>query len=184
MTVQKKNLILIFDTNIFLSGVDFNLIKGIIFTTPEIIGEIEVEKYSSQNRTIIVRVDTAIQQGKLIVRSPEISFIRKALDTARITGDLNALSKGDYSIIALALELSQAGESRVTVYSNDYSVQNLCNELKLEYSPLFREPIKRKTIFEVYCPNCHEIYDSSYLNLVCEKCGTNLKRKPKKKSHY
>ena len=46
MTLRKSNNknkeILIFVTNIFLTGVDFNLINGIIYSTQNIIKEIEV----------------------------------------------------------------------------------------------------------------------------------------------
>ena len=42
-----------FDANIFLTGVDFNYFPERIFTTPEIVDELKVERYIIRNRNII-----------------------------------------------------------------------------------------------------------------------------------
>ena len=50
MTALKNNnsknasKILIFDTNIFLTGIDLNIIKDLIYTTPSVIDEIRIRQ--------------------------------------------------------------------------------------------------------------------------------------------
>ena len=59
MMPLKKSSILVIDTNIFLTGIDFNYFKETLFTTPAIINEIQVEKYKEQNRNILQRIELA-----------------------------------------------------------------------------------------------------------------------------
>ena len=47
--MKEKSTIFIFDANIFLTGIDFNVIEGKIYTTPKIIEEIRVKKYQDKN---------------------------------------------------------------------------------------------------------------------------------------
>ena len=51
-----KKKLLIFDTNIFLTGINFNLIEGIIYTSPKVIEEITVNRYAEKNRNIINKI--------------------------------------------------------------------------------------------------------------------------------
>ena len=53
MIAQKKSLILVFDTNIFLTGIDFNIFNEKVYTTSKIFDEIDVNKYLNKNRNIL-----------------------------------------------------------------------------------------------------------------------------------
>ncbi len=174
---QKKSSILIFDTNIFLLGVDFNLFPNKIYTTPDIINEIEVIRYESRNRNIINRIEAAVESRKLVIKNPTEKYISHAKSIAKNTGDLKALSDQDYSIIALALELMNSFD--VEIFTNDYSIQNLCFELNITVRSLFKNGIEHQIIFEVYCPHCQTIHKNEKLNELCEDCGSRLKRRPK-----
>lgn len=175
---RKKSLILVFDTNIFLMGIDINLFPNKIYTTQEIINEIEVKRYEARNRVIINRIQAAIESKKLIIKYPSEKYINHAKIMAKKTGDLKALSVQDYSIVAIALELMNSYE--VELFTNDYSIQNLCFTLNITVKSLFKNGIEHQIIFETYCPHCKTIRESEKLNEICEMCGSQFKRRPKK----
>ncbi len=181
INMKEKRSLLIFDANIFLTGLDFNLIKDIIYTPPSIIDEIKVKRYSEKNRNIINKIHAAIDSKKLIVRSPSRSYVEEIQNKSKLTGDYKALSEADNELIALALELMNFNlNENVIIYSNDYSIENLCSELNIPFSPLGKNGIKDRIYWEVYCPFCKDIHEVQDFNLQCETCGQTLKRRPKK----
>ncbi|MBD3194262.1 MAG: hypothetical protein GF317_04350 [Candidatus Lokiarchaeota archaeon] len=171
---------LVFDTNIFLLGIDFNVIPNNIYTVNEVLEEINVERYSEKNRNILTRIRYAIDSGTLIIKHPNQKSIYEVKRIAKITGDLKVLSIADINLIALTYQLIRSANKNVILYTNDYSMENLCSEIGIAFSPLGKEGIKKKKIFEVYCPFCLEIHDVDDLNAKCERCGSKLKRRPKK----
>jgi UPF0271 protein len=178
--MKQKPFIFIFDANIFLTGIDFNVIEGIIYTTPSIIEEIKASKYKEKNRNIINKINAAIETGKLNIKSPKNDYVIKIREMSKKTGDFNALSDADKELIALTLELIEKQGEQVKIYSNDYSVENLCSELNIPFSPLFKDGIENKIIWEIYCPFCRNIHKAEELNEICEICGSKLRRRPKK----
>ncbi|MFX0071457.1 MAG: NOB1 family endonuclease [Candidatus Hermodarchaeota archaeon] len=176
----KKFNHLIFDTNIFLTGIDFNLIKSTIYIVPEVIEEIKHKKYLEKNRNIIIKIEAAIESKKLKIKTPSEKYVQKVEAYSRRTGDYSALSITDKKLIALTLELKNTFNEEVIIYTNDYSMENLCSELKIPFSPLMKDGIKSKITWEVYCPFCQEIKEVEQLNEKCERCGMPLKRRSKK----
>jgi rRNA maturation endonuclease Nob1 len=69
----------------------------------------------------------------------------------------------------------------IILYTNDYSMENICSELSIKFKTLFKNGIKNKIHFEVYCPYCKTVYKSEDLNKTCERCGLKLKRRFLKK---
>lgn len=177
--MKEKRPIYIFDTNIFFTGIDFNIIEGTIYTTPSIIEEIKVPKYEIKNRNVLNRILVAIENKKLEIKTPNVDYLKKVELISKKTGDFKALSNADKDLLAISLELLDIQDEPIMVFSNDYSVENLCSELKLPFSPLFKEGITKKIIWEIYCPSCYKIYNSDDLNYICQKCGSKLKRRPK-----
>ncbi|MHA2182392.1 MAG: NOB1 family endonuclease [Promethearchaeota archaeon] len=171
----------VFDTNIFLKGVDFNLIPGIIYTTPSIIEEIKVTKYENKNRNILNRIQVAQDTKKLIVKFPLENYTKNVEKIAKKTGDFRALSMADTHLIALAIELINTKNQNVILFSNDYSIENVCSELNIPCSPLYKEGIEKKIIWEVYCLFCQKSYKVEDLHRSCEMCGSILRRRPKSK---
>jgi len=182
--MQNKSSILIFDTNIFLTGIDFNLIEGLIYTTPTIIEEIKVKKYLKKNQNILYRIQAALENQKLIIRPPEKKYVEEVIIKAKITGDYSALSDADKELIALALELTETNECEVKLFSNDYSIENVSSELKIPFFPLFKHGIKSKIFWEVYCPQCKTTHKVEDLHKTCEICGSIMKRRPKSNKLY
>jgi len=178
-----KKKLLIFDTNIFLIGIDFNLLKGIIYTSQKVIEEITVKRYLEKNRNIINRIQAALDSKKLILKAPSDKNLKKIECGSKLSGDYNALSDTDKDVLAIALDLldeSNESNNDVIVYTNDYSMENLCSVLDIPFSPLIKKGIKSKIIWEVYCPICRKVYNAEDLNNPCEICGIRLIRRPKK----
>lgn len=179
MIAQKKIPILIFDANIFLKGVDINIFEEKIYTTPKIIKEIEVLKYSNKNRNILTRIEVAIANKHLNVREPNQKYISRTIKESQVTGDIDSLSKADIELISLALEMKETLQEEVILYSNDYSVQNLSAKMKIQSLSMYKKGIIKQKIFELYCPSCRKTYDTKNSAGECESCGTKLRRRPK-----
>lgn len=174
-----KYSILVFDSNILLLGIDFNLFKETIYSTPNIIKEVDIKKYRKKNMNIMHKIQAAIDSGKLILKEPSERYIKIVENKSKITGDFKALSFQDIGLIALTLELLETYNKEVILYTNDYSIENVCKELNIEFSPLYKKGIEKKIIFEIYCPYCKTLYQSEALYKICEVCGSKLKRRPK-----
>ena len=179
MIALKNNPILIFDTNIFLLGIDFNVIDGVLYTTPKVIEEVKHKRYTNKNRNIVNRIQAAIESKKLLIQTPSNKFTQEIDINSKTTGDYKSLSMVDKELIALALELKLTLKKEVILYTNDYSMQNLCSKLNIPFSPLIRDGIKSRIIWEVYCPFCNEIKTAEEFGRDCELCGTRLKRRKK-----
>ena len=177
MIVPKKKTTLVFDTNIFLTGIDFNYLEETIVTTQAIINEIKVEKYKDKNRNILQRIELAKETTKLVIKEPNEKYIKTVEEKSKLTGDIKALSKQDLELVALALELISTTDDDVFLYTNDYSMENICSELSIQFKALFKKGIKNKIHFEVYCPYCKMLYNTEDLNRNCERCGLKLKRR-------
>ncbi|MFX1311280.1 MAG: NOB1 family endonuclease [Promethearchaeota archaeon] len=177
--MNDKYHIAVFDTNIFLSGIDFNIFKNSIYTTPNVIEEVKVHKYLVKNRNILNKIYAAIESKKLRIKSPDIKFLQDVNEKSKKTGDFSALSNIDKELIALTLELSVNYNHKVKLYTNDYSIENVCAVFNIPYISLYKNGIDKKIIWEVYCPNCKIIHKAEDFNKTCEICGLRLKRRPK-----
>ena len=178
MIAQKRISVLIFDTNIFLTGIDFTLIPNIIYTTERVLDEIDVFKFKEKNRNILNRINAAIDSGRLIIKNPEENFIKDVIEKSKITGDFKAISLTDIELIALALQIEDNPSQDAIIYTNDYSMENVCLELNLRFKTFYRDGIRNKWNFEVYCPVCKTKYEPESLYSICDRCGIKLKRRP------
>ncbi|MFW9879340.1 MAG: NOB1 family endonuclease [Candidatus Thorarchaeota archaeon] len=182
--MKEKNSIYIFDTNIFLTGIDFNVIRGVIYTTPSIVEEVKASKFLEKNRNILNKINAAIESKKLKTKHPKGKYLTLVKQASKKTGDFNALSDADKELIALTLELIKTTDKMVKIYSNDYSIENVCVELNIPFSSLYKNGIESKIIWQIYCPYCKTIHKAEDFNQVCEICGSKLKRRPKNKIIY
>jgi len=166
--------VMVLDTSAFLAGFDPFSISEEQYTTPmvkdEIIG-------SSMPR---VRFKTAVESGKVKVKTPNKTFLDDVKKSAKIIGDTFFLSETDFQILALALELKTHGYFPLIV-TDDYSIQNVADQLNIEFTSLATFGIRFRLQWIRYCPACHRRYPADYKSRICEVCGTELKRKPIKK---
>jgi UPF0271 protein len=127
-----------------------------------------------------VRFRTAIENGKLKVRAPKKIFTNKVKASANLVGDAFFISEADLQVLALALELKAMGHSP-SIGTDDYSIQNVANQMGIEFTSLATFGIRFRLQWIRYCPACHKRYPADYKHNRCEVCGTELKRKPLRK---
>lgn len=176
MSSQKDNScrkIMVLDTSAFLAGFDPFALTEEQVTVPTVEDEI------IRNSIIVTRFRTAIESGKIKVKSPR----QESLDSAKVfaskLGDSYLLSKADTELLALALELKAEGYAPQIV-TDDYSIQNVATKMGVEFLALATFGIKRLLEWIRYCPACHKEYPANCASKECLVCGTQLKRKPRR----
>jgi len=145
------------------------------YSVPMVKGEL------TSNSLPWVRFNTAIESGKLRVRTPDIRFLDRVKKASKTVGDLRSLSDVDTQVLALALELETKDHDPLIV-TDDYSIQNVANQLGVNFTSLMTFGIRFKLHWILYCPACHRKYPPDYKLKLCEVCGTQLKRKPLRKT--
>jgi UPF0271 protein len=124
-----------------------------------------------------VRFNAATESGKLKIKMPEESNILKIKESSKAVGDVLYLSEADIHVLALALELKNAGYSP-SIVTDDYSIQNVAHQIGVEFTSLMTFGIRFRLYWILYCPACHRKYPADYKMKKCKVCGTTLKRKP------
>jgi UPF0271 protein len=165
---------LILDTSAFIQGFDSNDRETKLYTTPLVLDEIRDEMAQ-------IRALNWSQTGKLSIQMPEEQALKYVYTRAQSMGEARTLSETDHSVLSLTYQLSVQGND-VTLVSDDYSVQNMADELELKYAGMNTRGIKRRFQWIHYCPGCRKQYDKPQQDNTCPICGTELKRKPGKKS--
>jgi UPF0271 protein len=127
------------------------------------------------------RFNAAVENKRLMVRTPRNSFLQEVNEASRKVGDVRYLSEADLQVLALALELKRAGFHPFIV-TDDYSIQNVANQIGVNFTSLVTYGIKFRFNWILYCPACYRKYPSDYKFKSCEVCGTKLKRKPLRKT--
>lgn len=128
-----------------------------------------------------VRFKAAVENRRLTVRAPRNSFFLEVREASRRVGDVRYLSEADLQVLALALELKSRGLNPLIV-TDDYSIQNVANQVGVNFTSLMTYGIRFRFNWILYCPACHRKYSSNYRFKFCEVCGTKLKRKPLRKT--
>lgn len=165
----------VLDTSAFIAGFDPFTIGEEHYTVPKVKEEIIGTSMSG------VRFETAVESGKLKIKTPNETFLDKAKASATLVGDKFFLSETDLQVLALALELKTRGYSP-SIVTDDYSIQNVANQMGIEFVSLATFGIRLRLQWIRYCPACHRRYPANFKSKTCEICGTQLKRKPLRKS--
>jgi UPF0271 protein len=167
--------VLVLDTSAFIAGFDALSITDPVYTVPAVGQEL------ISNSLVYTRFKTAVESRKLRMRTPSNVFLDRVDESSKTVGDMLFLSDVDKQVLALALELKSRGENPLIV-TDDYSIQNVANQLELEFAPLMTFGIRYRLNWTIYCPACHRQYSPNYKGKACEACGTELKRKPLRKT--
>ncbi len=122
-----------------------------------------------------------MDSGKLTVKSPLPEYVERVRASSKAVGDWRFLSEADQQVLALALELQDAG-CRSQIVTDDYSIQNVANQLGIAFASLLTFGIRYRFQWTLYCPACHRKYPADYQAKHCAVCGTRLKRKPSGKA--
>ncbi|MCL2607715.1 MAG: nucleic acid-binding protein [Methanomassiliicoccaceae archaeon] len=93
--------------------------------------------------------------------------LNKVKDAASKSGDAGRLSNVDVSVIALAVDLGGV------VVTDDFSIQNVCKIIGVEYVPVATEGIKRVEKWNYRCSGCGKWYKESMRD--CPICGSSMR---------
>ena len=163
------------DTSAFIAGFDPLSIAETQYSVPA------VKKELASNSMPWVRFNAAVENRRLMVRTPRNFFLREVREASRRVGDVRYLSEADLQVLALALELKSRGLNPLIV-TDDYSIQNVANQVGVNFTSLMTYGIRFRFNWILYCPACYRKYPSDYKFKSCEVCGTKLKRKPLRKT--
>jgi UPF0271 protein len=164
---------LVLDTSAFLAGFDPFAANEEQITVPHVEEEIRT------NSMTWVRFKASTENAKVLVKKPAEEARKKVEEYAVQVGDSFFLSETDKQLLALALELKTAA-CDPQIVTDDYSIQNVCTRLGIEFISLATFGIRRLLEWIRYCPACHREYAANCASTECIICGTKLKRKPRK----
>ena len=91
----------------------------------------------------------------------------KVREEARKSGDLGRLSPVDLTVIALGLDLDGV------VYSDDYSIENVCTRLGIQYRPVGTGGIRKVEKWNYQCIGCKRWFKEKMDE--CPICGSPMK---------
>ncbi|MDR2866044.1 MAG: nucleic acid-binding protein [Methanomassiliicoccaceae archaeon] len=83
------------------------------------------------------------------------------------SGDAGRLSDVDVSVIALAIDLDGI------VLTDDFSIQNVCSIMHIEYRPVGMKGIKKVEKWNYRCNGCGKWYKEKQND--CPVCGSSMK---------
>jgi len=172
---QQSRRAIVLDTSAFIAGFDPLSVADDVYTVPS------VERELALNSLPWTRFKTAIESGKLRVKAPSRTFLERVKESSKTVGDMLSLSEVDFQVLARALELKSLGYSPLIV-TDDYSIQNVANQVGVEFASLMTFGIRFRHHWIMYCPACYRKYPPDYKDETCEVCGTKLKRKPLRKT--
>ncbi|ODS40178.1 MAG: hypothetical protein A7315_09325 [Candidatus Altiarchaeales archaeon WOR_SM1_79] len=119
-----------------------------------------------ENIKAVVRA--AVRDKRIRVEGPGKEAIKKVLEKAKDTGDIQSLSGTDADVIALALEKNG------TLVSDDYAIQNVATALGINYERIAQEGIKKKLTWIYVCAGCGRKYP--VMKRRCDVCGLGLRK--------
>ncbi len=173
--MNEKEKIIILDTSAFIAGFDPFSVQNEQYSVPMVEKELFSESLSW------TRFKAAVENKKLHIKEPNADFVNKIKEASKTVGDISFLSEADLQVLALALEIKKKGETPLIV-TDDYSIQNVANQIGVEFAPLMTFGIRFRLHWIRYCPACYQKYPADYKFRHCKICGTKLKRKPLKKT--
>lgn len=167
-SLKNNEQVIILDSTAFYSGIPYSGLAK-YYTTDSVVREI------SHRKKKIISIQGLIETGKLEVYEPVKDFLQIVVNTACKTGDFPQLSKTDISIIALALEFKNRN-LKVTLISDDYSVENVAKKLGILTASISADGIKRIVEWKIYCGGCGKVF-KNFTSNICDVCGSPLKKK-------
>jgi UPF0271 protein len=151
-------MVFVLDTSAILSGKFFGTD---IATSPKVLGEIQPKGHSWRLLEYMKSV------GMKIIEPPQ-QAVEKVKQTAILTGDIGNLSDTDVEIIALAYSIGGI------LFTDDYSMQNVAEELKIRYKSIVEKGIKEKIFWIYQCKSCKQRFETYHKN--CLVCGGIIKK--------
>lgn len=161
-----KEKYLLLDTSAIFSGKSIDIENFIIITTNSVLDEIKPGGKDYRNLQYL------IAKG-LKIFNPSIDSLKKIKSISKKTGDLTRLSKTDIDILALAYDMKYNSNINITILTDDYSIQNLSNFLKISFINISQSGITKRFKWSYKCIGCGKKFKIK-LN-ECPICGSSLK---------
>jgi len=149
----------VLDTSALYEGKTLPEGEGVeLFTTPECAEE--MKKKNIPNIEFLL-------ETRIMVLSPSDAAARTVESKAEKLGEADRLSPEDKSAIELALD------KKAVLLTDDYSIQNICSSLGVEFSSTWTKGIKEVWEWKYRCTGCGRYYDRN--EHICHVCGSPLK---------
>ncbi len=148
----------VLDSSCFINTNSLNFEESETYTTPSVIKELK--DFKSKALLNIINPE---------IIKPKKECLRIVKEKAKKTGDINVLSETDIEVIALGIEIEGI------VVSDDFDVQNICEELRIDWRSISGTNIKKLFKREKYCPACGKKFKNTFEGNICNICGHKLK---------
>jgi len=162
MTKKGKSKIYILDTSAILSGKPIHFEQNNMITSQLVSNELKPGGR-------LYNAFQFLKEKGLTIKTPSKESIKKIKEVTDITGDINRLSKTDIEILALAVDINNS-EKKGVIITDDYSIQNVANYLKIEFEPINQSGITKRFIWTCRCRGCGKKFKENIK--ICPICGT------------
>ena len=161
-----NNNYIILDTSAIFSGKSLNINDSTLITTNSVLDEIKPGGKDYRNLQFL------LEKG-LLIFEPSKESIKYIIEISKKTGDKSRLSKTDIEILALALDLNSKSKKKIMILSDDYSIQNLSNYLKIRYLNINQPGITKRFKWSYKCRGCGKKFDTNIR--ICNICGSTVR---------
>ena len=125
--------------------------------------------FSTEVSTVYYQNDE-IKKIHHVILTPNKDTLEEVQRVSNKTGDQNKLSDTDIEIIAIALDLKKNENVEVIILTDDYSIQNLSNELNIKFESINQSGITKKFKWVSRCRGCGKKFKDNVK--ICPICGT------------
>ena len=160
--MSKKHKKYILDTSAVLSGKPINFGEAEIVTTSRVSDELNPGGRDYQ-------IFQFLKERGLSILTPNKDTLEEVYRVSNKTGDQNRLSETDIEIIALALDLKKDENVEVIILTDDYSIQNLSNELNIKFESINQSGITKRFKWVSRCRGCGKKFKDNVK--ICPICG-------------
>lgn len=152
----------VLDTSVILtySGALGVLLEEGVALPPSVLDEVQLEPQRS-------RLQELIEAGARVLHPGE-EALRAVREAARGAGE-HHLSEADVDVLALALQLG------ATLFTEDYSMQNVAQILGIPWRSLTTRGIRKVYLWGFKCVDCGRVFEEAP-GESCPVCGGRLRR--------
>lgn len=166
MISKNKTKIIILDTSAILSGKPIVFDDAIVLTASGVANELKPGGKDYQNFQFL------IEKG-LNIKNPSKKSTDEIKNISTKTGDADRLSLTDVEILALALDFHNNPENETIILTDDYSIQNISDFLKIRFESITQLGIKKRFKWVYRCRGCGRRFKKNMK--ICPICGDELK---------
>ncbi len=120
--------------------------------------------------------EALIHSQRLQVKPVNKKFLKETVKKANETGEYLRLSKTDLYTVALAHQIKKEEGKKVIVLTDDYTIQNLCEHMEIDWKPVKERGIRKVAKWELKCTSCGKIWRNTEIE-ICPICGGKLKKR-------